>query len=277
MSKPKISGYVVCAHTCVLGGCWNRTTNSILWNRNVAAYRHACALKPHSNCTEDCPAHDFLEVASHSDATRVPTEAEFQEFLRTQEEDAHMDVDEELPRSESPMSTTTQNAEITYLFNAARSVLPVTQLLQPLKIIFIPDATLAIKQKSAALNDLAFFRTYISEDEYNAIAHLNGSIHSISKTKDRHYVVMQEWVRMTLRRNSAKILTMRQLYITILMQRWNRQGSRVDPNRRFNISYMQWDVFIEFLKNPHEHAETGALLAAADCVMGGFDLDSPYL
>jgi hypothetical protein len=116
-----------------------------------------------------------------------------------------MDVDEELPRSESPMSTTTQNAEITYLLNAARSVLPVTQLLQPLKIIFIPDATLAIKQKSAALNDLAFFRAHISEDEYNAVAHLEGSIHSISKTKDRHSMVMQEWVRMILRRNCKDI------------------------------------------------------------------------
>lgn len=205
MYKPKIGGYVVCAHTCVLDGCLNKTTNSILWNRNVAAYRHACARKPHSNCTEECPAHDFLEVASHADATRVPTEAEFQVFLRMQAEDARMDVDEDPPRSESPMSTTTQNAEITYLLNAARSVLPVTQLLQPLEIIFIPDATLAIKQKSAALNDLAFFRAYISEDEYNAVAHLEGSIHSISKTRDRHYVVMQEWVRMMLLRNCKNI------------------------------------------------------------------------
>jgi hypothetical protein len=40
---------------------------------------------------------------------------------------------------------------------------------------------------------------------------------------------------------------------------------------------MQWEVFIAFLKKPHDHAESGALLAAADCVMGGFDLDSPYL
>lgn len=193
-------------------------------------------------------------------------------------DDVGMDVDEELPRSDSPVSTTTQNAEITYLLGAARSAPPITQFQRPLEIIFIPDATLAIKQKSAALNDLAFVRAQISEDEFNAIGDLAGSIHYISKSKDRYNVIMQEWVSIMMsRRSLTKMLTVRKLYITIIMQRWNRQGSSVDANRRFNISYMKWDMFLAFLKQPVQHSESWSILEAADCVMGGFDLDSPYL
>jgi hypothetical protein len=273
----RIGNYAVCSHTCVTSGCWNGTTKSNLWNRNGAIFRHACAHKPHPDCSEECPAYDFLGTGSNPDAVRRLTEDEYEEFLQQLADDVSMDVDEEPPRFDSPVLTTTQNAEITYLLGGARSNHPVTQFLRPLEIIFIPDATLAIKQKSAALNDLAFVRAQISDDEFSAVKDLVGSVHFISKNKDRYNVIMQEWVSARVSCRVIAKLIARQLYITIIMQRWNRQGSRVDANRRFNISYMQWDTFLAFLKQPLEHPDSWAFLAAADCVMGGFDLDSPYL
>jgi hypothetical protein len=181
-------------------GCWNGTTQSILWNRNIAVFRHACAPKPHSDCTDECPAYDFLGTGSNANAVRSPTNREYEKFLQEQEEadDVDMDVDEELPRSDSPVSTTTQNAEIRYLLGTTGSVLPVTEFVRPFEIIFIPDATLAIKQKSAALNDLAFVRAQISEDEFKAVEDLTGSVHYISKNRDQYNAIMQEWVSVSM-------------------------------------------------------------------------------
>lgn len=275
----KIGQFAICSHTCVKKGCQNGTTNSILWNRNAAIYRHACAPRPHPDCSQECPAFDFLGTGSSVNAVRLPTEDEYQEFLQQSAKDSDcMDVDEELTRFDSPVSTTTQNAEITYLLNTTESAFPGTETIRPFKIIFIPDATLAIKQKSVAMNDLAFVRAQISEDEYNAIEYLTGSVHYISKNKDQYKVIMQEWVSSKIScRSFVQILISRQLYVTIIMQRWNRQGSRVDANRRFNMSYMTYDSFFAFLQRPHENGHTWNILSTADCVMGGFDLDSPYL
>ena len=61
------------------------------------------------------------------------------------------------------------------------------------------------------------------------------------------------------------------------MQRWNRDGSMADDNRRFIISYMTWDAFFAFLQRPRENEQCWRILTSVDCVMGGFDLDSPYL
>ena len=61
------------------------------------------------------------------------------------------------------------------------------------------------------------------------------------------------------------------------MQRWNRDGSMADDNRRFIISYMTWDAFFAFLQRPRENEQCWRILTTVDCVMGGFDLDSPYL
>ena len=190
----KINQFAICTHTCVKNGCLNGTTNSILWNRNTAAYRHACARRPHLDCNEDCPAFDFLGMGANINAVRLPSEEEYQEFLqRPIIVSDSMDIDEENRRSYSPASTTTQNVEISYLLSGAESNVPITDI-RPFKIIFIPDPTLAIKQKSVATNDLAFVRAHIDEDEYNAIEHLTGSVHYIRKTKSKYNVVMQEWV-----------------------------------------------------------------------------------
>jgi hypothetical protein len=74
---------------------------------------------------------------------------------------------------------------------------------RPFHIVFIPDPTLELKSKSAAINDLAFIHTQLSETEYASMKHLDGSVHSLSiigkavgpgRVPPKYRVCMQEWV-----------------------------------------------------------------------------------
>jgi hypothetical protein len=46
---------------------------------------------------------------------------------------------------------------------------------------------------------------------------------------------------------------------------------------RFEISYMAWPVFFAALNDPRTHRETWAMFASMDCVIGGIDLEVPYM
>ena len=77
--------------------------------------------------------------------------------------------------------------------------------IRPFHLVFIPDPTLELKSKAAALNDLAFVVTYLNEMEHASMKHLEGSIHSIGVTSKnsgqgppKFKVCMQEWVGINL-------------------------------------------------------------------------------
>ena len=75
--------------------------------------------------------------------------------------------------------------------------------IRPFHIVFIPDPNLELKNKSAAMNDLAFIHTHLSESEHASMQHLEGSVHSITvvskipgsgRGPPKYKVCMQEWV-----------------------------------------------------------------------------------
>src|SRR4051794_15484604 len=56
----RIHGFAICIHTCVDGGCLNRSDNK-LWARDGASLRkHAVKSSRHPNCTTTCPGYDSL-------------------------------------------------------------------------------------------------------------------------------------------------------------------------------------------------------------------------
>src|SRR5947209_4368827 len=56
----RIHGFAICIHTCVDGGCLNRSGNK-LWARDGAPLRkHAVKSSRHPNCTTTCPGYDSL-------------------------------------------------------------------------------------------------------------------------------------------------------------------------------------------------------------------------
>jgi hypothetical protein len=203
-----LKGYEVCVHTCVPDGCVSRGTHTILWRREGHSCRkHACKQKVHPKCGTgvfaDCPGRQFLGLQNHESGSRAPTESELaavneipvlvHPFNESTSKLASHDDDDD-----SPMDS---DLDPTFRYDFQYPSQPSS--VRPFHIVFIPDPTLELKSKSAAINDLAFIHTQLSETEYASMKHLDGSVHSLSiigkavgpgRVPPKYRVCMQEWV-----------------------------------------------------------------------------------
>lgn len=206
-SRRTLKGYEVCIHECVPSGCISAKTQTLLWNREGHSCRkHACLASMHPKCGEypNCPGAQYLGRTSHPQATRPPTEMELTltndipVLLRPGD---IMDIDpqdvKEDTRKDFGVSLTMINS-------------PRQSPFRPFSVIFIPDPTLELQNKSKALHDLAYIQTTLTEYEYNAVKHLEGSVHPLSSGAVRTWtsapryksgsgspgyrVCIQEWV-----------------------------------------------------------------------------------
>ena len=83
---------------------------------------------------------------------------------------------------------------------------PYQLMFRPFSIIFIPNPTLELHNKSKALHDLAYIQTMLMEYKYNAVKHLEGSVSSAIRAwpsgsgyktgpgSSGYRVCVQEWV-----------------------------------------------------------------------------------
>jgi hypothetical protein len=149
---------------------------------------------------------------------------------------------------------------------------------RPFKVLFIPDPTLSLANRSAALNDLAYIRTTITDDEFAFVSDLTG-VHVLKQTGFTMKVLMQEWVGYTLLCGhyflSSNVAC--QLYLMILMHRWNRTTRMSNPDRLFDMLFMNWSEYFDALNEPTKHAERWTFFASMDCIIGGVDMDIHYL
>jgi hypothetical protein len=59
------SGYEVCVHVCIEGGCISQKPGMILWHKEGhAVHRHATNAKVHQECTRRCPGKCLLGMLS---------------------------------------------------------------------------------------------------------------------------------------------------------------------------------------------------------------------
>jgi len=195
-----LKGYEVCVHTCVDPMCSSMKTGTILWNREGHSCRkHACLASVHPECNTDCPGNRFLGYSSHADAARPPTDMELLLYtndivVQTHPSLINSDQDISEKRYMDDLGITTKFSQPTKRFDS-----------RTIDIIFIPDPTLELNNKSKALCDLAFVQTNISDSEFMAVKHLDGSVHCLGMLSARssssqgrqglgYKVCIQEWV-----------------------------------------------------------------------------------
>lgn len=187
------SGYEVCVHTCVEGGCISQKPGTILWRKEGhAVRRHATNANVHTECTRKCPGRRLLGMSTTSHAGgRDATHREVAFHMGTQ-------VADSLFGKSNASSTGGRDATDQEVHHSQ------TTVNQCFHIIYIPDAAMRIVSKEKAQNDLGFIPATLSESEYEPLRHLTGSIHVISKGKAKHSnvvtlkVIMQEWVSVFL-------------------------------------------------------------------------------
>ena len=198
-----LKGYEVCVHTCVPKGCPSQATQTILWRREGHSCRkHACkaTLHPHCGVGENagCPGLQCLGSKSHEFGSRPPTDAELT-VVNDIPVLVHPGDSTSKPvgsRDDSPVDLERDMAgSIAFKYPSQPS------FVRPFQLIFIPDPTLELKSKAAAINDLAFVHTYLTEPEHTSMKHLEGSIHSMGiatkvsgRGPPKYKVCMQEWV-----------------------------------------------------------------------------------
>jgi hypothetical protein len=176
------SYYEVCAHTCVPTPCISKSTGSILWKSNGnSVRRHATKHSQHLLCNISCPCYHYLGLNSSPKCVRPPTTAEMRFIDQIMNIDEEDDDDDDMDDETSVAST---QQVVNLLSDDNRSYQS-----RPLRIIYIPDPTLAVSTLSAAKNDLAFIHAKITPHEYDSIRNLIGSVH-VNGSK----VILQEWV-----------------------------------------------------------------------------------
>jgi hypothetical protein len=217
----KTAGFAVCIHTCVPDGCRN-LHGRVLWNRDGNPLRkHAANRAKHQQCNEICPGYDSLGQTHGTFAfSRIPTAEDID-----LDHEINMDIDIPQPsRSAASQALIAQNqpassiqylrehslasidsqstVDLNYTVDPATSrtrTITATEKHRTFKIIYVPDPTRTCTPSRAESN-LAFLKTAISEHEFNAVKHLEGSIHLVScrqtgPENSRCVVYMQEWVR----------------------------------------------------------------------------------
>jgi hypothetical protein len=58
------------------------------------------------------------------------------------------------------------------------------------------------------------------------------------------------------------------------MAQWYDVSNR---DKRLNVSFMSWKMFLEAMLAPEAHGSTLAMLANADCIIGGVDVSTAYM
>ena len=120
-----------------------------------------------------------------------------------------MDVDEQLNAwTKCDVSPTTKELGVAVTFRYPLQ----ESTIHAFDIIFIPDPRLQLVNKQKAMNDLAFIQMTITDQEYNMVKHLEGSMHSMGvvaghpgsntltmrskagQGPPKYRVCMQEWV-----------------------------------------------------------------------------------
>jgi hypothetical protein len=95
----KTSLFAVCIHSCVLGGCINTSSHTILWpKRGSPLRRHAPNPNLHPHCHTLCPGHSsLLKTSGKFLYMRHPTAPELTAARHIYESTAHMDIDQPEP------------------------------------------------------------------------------------------------------------------------------------------------------------------------------------
>jgi hypothetical protein len=292
-SKPQrhrvTAGYKVCKHTCVPGGCINAKTSKVLWvKEGHSCRRHACSAEMHPNCPVACPAHSSLSKSTDADGVRAPTNDEIYGTENNSDPNS-MDVDappnimdvDTLPKQEAT-SSREQSVPVAFSY-------PVRgPRVRRFHIVFIPDASMRIYNRTVAQNDLAFVESSLTSREYEDMKHLLRSIHFISTVKGKsnnslvYKVVMQEWVghpvihsvSSNALRNYLLCYLSFKLFLAMCISRWQHEEHK---DRGFDVSYMVWEEFFAAVMNPINHKELLARLSNVDCVIGGVDMSVFYL
>jgi hypothetical protein len=190
--------------------------------------RHARSQKRHPRCKKDCPGFPAINNEDDYEFGRVPTEDEerLHSVFGTQDDakhgrmdieenlddvdNPHLDVDEaQLSSSRITLSDQGSTRDSSLQPNTPRIIdlnesihFDFSQPIPPqdpspiFKLVYIPDPTRRANS-SQADGDLAFLKTVITLEEYEAMKHLTGSIHWIrdrKRGKGECSVYMQEWV-----------------------------------------------------------------------------------
>jgi hypothetical protein len=62
--------------------------------------------------------------------------------------------------------------------------------------------------------------------------------------------------------------------MAILMGRWRDDDC---PEKRFHMCYMDWSEFAATIHSPNTRREQWLELCSVDCIIGGLDMDMPYM
>jgi len=166
-----LKGYEVCVHTCVDPMCSSMKTGTILWNREGHSCRkHACLASVHPECNTDCPEIDFLATQAML-MLQAPTDMEcyFTPIYCVQTHPSLINSDQDISRKDIWMiSGSPPNSANTKRFDS-----------RTMDIIFIPDPTLELNNKSKALCDLHLCQTTFQIRNSMAVKHLDGSVHCL--------------------------------------------------------------------------------------------------
>ena len=173
------SSFEVCAHTCVSSPCISKSTNTILWKSNGnSVRRHATKWSLHLRCNTSCPCYPYMDTKSSQMCARRPTMEELRFIDNIVEDDEEMEDDH--------MDDRTYTAPHDPIIDPSSG----SHQRRPLRIMYVPDPTLAVSTPSAAKNDLAFIHASLTSRECESICHLQGSVHM-----NGYKAILQEWVR----------------------------------------------------------------------------------
>jgi hypothetical protein len=196
--------YAICIHTCVEGGCKNRTRSTIWTKHGNPLRKHASYAAKHPRCTSSCPGYQSLnQTRGTYPFSRPITKDDCQRHLAGFD-NANI-VSSNIPssssssmerniRSDSPYSHQSSIINLNNKEELGDPHAPTHSAKPCFKIIYIPDPT-RVATPIHAQADLAFLKTSITSLEYQSMKHLLGSIHvSGHAQNDKRVVYMQEWV-----------------------------------------------------------------------------------
>jgi hypothetical protein len=144
------------------------------------------------------------------------------------------------------------------------------------RLLYMPDPTRRCTA-SRAPYDLGFVLTTITNDEWQRFKHLEGSIHlksKISHSTTGIAVWMQEWVYQINLMFPCKLIFLSQLCVMAYLGRMHHPGT---DTPMFQVTVMTWETFREAMLNDDFDASIWSIIARADCVIGGVDINLSYL
>jgi hypothetical protein len=191
-------GYELCTHICPGRRCDSPTTRCLLWKKEGnSCRRHAGSARQHPKCVSSgiCPQSVCLgrDIRENWQGVRNATAAEL-DLLPPDTPSSDSEMEPPSDCEMEPPSGCEMEPPTTLHKDEGRTTTLRDNEDRIFKILFILDPTTRIASKAAAVNDLAFVTTTISEDELDTISHLDGYVHIIKSYKSRYSVCIQEWV-----------------------------------------------------------------------------------